>query len=78
MKTQQLQLWKMADLIRFRRYVRKNGIHGTVRQNRFVTGAGNMLMLALALPLEAATLEITAAENDDVPAFDTRSCPAAR
>lgn len=71
MKTQALQLWKMADLIRFRCYVRRNRIRGTVRQERFVTSAGNTLMLALALPLDKATLEITGGEGN-IPVFEVR------
>lgn len=58
MKNQPLQLLKFRDLCRFHRYVRSNHIHGRVRQNLFVTNARNTFMLAMALPLLSATLEI--------------------
>lgn len=58
MKNEPLQLLKLRDLCRFHRYVRSHHIRGRVRQNNFVTGARNTFMLALALPLVSANLEI--------------------
>ena len=74
MKNQPLQLLKLRDLIRFHRYVRRHRIHGKVRQNQFVTSARNTFMLALALPLVSATLEIEEREISR----EAVHCPAAK
>ena len=65
-----LQILTISELCQFHRYVRKNNIHGKVRQNQFVTNARNTFMLAMVLPLEAGTLEITDESDTSIP-FNT-------
>lgn len=72
MSYQPLQLLKMSDLYRFHRYIRSNHIHGTVRQNQFSANARNTFTLALALPLEAATLEIRGRDAESICCFESR------
>ncbi|MBQ8039587.1 MAG: hypothetical protein IJ274_06925 [Lachnospiraceae bacterium] len=65
-----LQILTISELFQFHHYVRKNNIHGKVRQNQFATNVRNTFMLAMVLPLEAGTLEITDESGTSVP-FNT-------
>ena len=78
MKTQELKLWKVTDLYRFHRYVRCNGIYGVVRQNQFVTSVRNTFMLALALPLDAAVMDVSVEGEREFPAFAFYTYPSER
>jgi len=51
-----LQIMSIRDLIRFHAYIKKNHIRGKVIQNDFCCKASSLCSLALALPLESATL----------------------
>ena len=72
MTTQEIKLYNLKDLYRFYRYVRRNRIHGTVRQNAFAAKANNYFMLALAIPLDSARLEISSGNNRIIPEFEIR------
>lgn len=67
MEKQNLQLMNLRDLCRFHRYVRRNGIQGTVRQMQYCANARNTLWLAVALPLDDACLEVQAVQYRDDP-----------
>jgi len=56
MKECPLQILNIIDLIKFNNYVRKNHIKGKVIQNNFSSKASSFIGLAVALPLECATL----------------------
>lgn len=56
MKEFPIRLTSFRDLIRFQAYVYSNHLHGEIRQKRFVCSIRFGLYLALALPLEEATL----------------------
>lgn len=58
MKECPLQIYNIKDLIKFNSYVRKNHIKGKVVQKNFSSKASSLIGLAIALPLECATLII--------------------
>ena len=58
MKTYPIQIISMKDLLRLQACVWANGLHGEIRQNNYVSNVRSWLYLALALPLEEATLSL--------------------
>ena len=58
MKEHPLQILTIKDLIKFNSYIKKNYIKGRVVQNDFTAKASSFMGIALALPLEFATLII--------------------
>jgi len=58
MKEHPLQIMNIGDLIRFNNYIRKNHIKGKIVQKDLCAKANSLLGIALALPLDSATLII--------------------
>lgn len=56
MKERPIKLMNLKDLIRFQAYVYTNHLHGEIRQMKYVSNIRSGLWLALALPLDDATL----------------------
>ncbi|GEM_PF-4968123 len=56
MKEHPVKIMNISDLIRFNSYVRKNHIRGNVVQKSLSVKASSVWGLALALPLDSATL----------------------
>lgn len=64
MKEYPVKLWNLKDLFRFQAYVYSNHLHGEIRQMNYTCNIRNGIYLAMALPLDAATLYL-------------KSCPVA-
>ena len=56
MKEYPIKIMNLKDLIRFQKKVRALGLHGQIRQMNYVSNIRSGLNIALALPLDAATL----------------------
>lgn len=56
MKEYSIKIMNLKDLIQFQTYVVSNHLHGEIRQKDFVTNIRFGLYIAMALPLEEATL----------------------
>lgn len=58
MKEYPIKLMNLKDLIRFQKLVFTNDLHGEIRQKNYVSNIRFGLGLAMALPLDAATLSL--------------------
>lgn len=56
MKEYPIKIMNLKELIRFQKEVRSLGLHGQIRQMNYVSNIRSGLNIALALPLDAATL----------------------
>ncbi|MGM9605597.1 MAG: hypothetical protein ACI3XG_11120 [Faecousia sp.] len=56
MKEYPIKLMNLKDLIRFQTYVFSNQLHGEIRQMKYACNIRFGLGLAIALPLDEATL----------------------
>lgn len=56
MKEYPIQIMTLKDLLRLQSYVRANHLRGEVRQKNYACNVRSSLYMAIALPLDAATL----------------------
>lgn len=56
MKEYPIKIMNMKDLIRFQKKIRSLNLHGQIRQMNYVSNIRSGLNIAIALPLDAATL----------------------
>ena len=56
MKEYPIRIMDLKNLVQFQKYVFSNDLHGQIRQKNYVANIRCMLYLAMALPLDAASL----------------------
>ena len=57
MNTKNIVLNNLSDLMNFRNFVRENDLRGYIVQNNFKANVRNYAYIALALPLDHASIE---------------------